>query len=92
MKGCVAMGKYYSYIGYICEALDNSKAKYHHCNTWFKLFIEDDVYSITAIKNDDENEVVVYKGNNISYCINTNAPTVFQGSLQNFRNWLQNYK
>lgn len=80
----------YWYIGYICEALDNSKLHYHHCYTWFKLFLEDGIYSITAIKNNNDNEVVVYKGDNISWCKNTNAPIVFQGTLQDFEKWLQN--
>lgn len=75
---------FYSYIGYICEVLDNSRIEYHHCNTWFKLFLEDGVYSITSIKNNNKNEVIMYKGDNISRCKNTNEPIVFQGTLQNF--------
>ena len=77
------------YIGYICEVLDNNQAKYHHCHTWFKLFLENNIYAITAIKNNAENRVVVYKGDNISWCINTKAPIVFEGTLQDFENWLQ---
>ena len=88
MKDKEGMDIDYSYIGRICEILDDSRVHYHHCNTWFRLFLEDGDYSITAIKNNHENEVVVYKGNNISWCTNTNAPIVFQGTLQDFTHWL----
>ena len=76
------------YIGYICEILDNSKVKYHHCRTWFRLFLEDGEYAITAVKNNNINEVVVRKGNGVDRCISIKAPIVFQGTLQDFENWL----
>lgn len=80
------------YIGYICQVLDNNQIEYHHCGEWFRLFLKDGIYSITAIRNNNENEVVVYKGINISLCINTKVPIVFQGTLQDFEDWLQNNK
>lgn len=83
------------FIGYICQALDDSKLHYHHCSTWFRLCPDDkeNTYSIEGIKNsNNENEVVVYKGNNISWCHNTNAPIIFKGTLQDFKEWLQNCK
>ena len=83
------------FIGYICQALDDSKLHYHHCRTWFRLFPDDkeNTYSIEGIKNsNNENEVVVHKGHNISWCYNTKAPIVFQGNLQDFIKWLQNCK
>lgn len=76
------------YIGYISQVLDDSKVKYHHCQTWFRLFLEDGDYSIEAIKNNKMNEVVVYQGGNISWCHNTKAPIVFQGTLESFSDWL----
>lgn len=79
----------YCFIGRISQTLDDSKAKYHHCNTWFRLFLDDDTYSIESIKNNNINEVVVYKGDNISWCHNTKAPVVFQGTLQDFKRWLE---
>ena len=66
---------------YIC---DSSQVKYHHCYTWFRLFLKDGIYSITAVKHNNVNEVVVHKGE----IINTKAPIVFQGALQDFENWL----
>lgn len=78
------------YIGYICKILDDNNAEYHHCGVWFRLFSEDSTYSIAAVKNDNVNEVIVYKGHHISWCINTKAPIVFQGALQDFEHWLQN--
>ena len=81
------------FIGYISQALEKSKVKHHHNRTWFYLFLEDNVFCITGRKNDkNENEVIVYKseiGKTISWCENTNAPIVFQGTLQIFENWLQ---
>ena len=85
----------YCYIGGICRVLDESELHYHHCNTWFRLFPDDkeSTYSIGSIKNNNnESEVVVYKGWNISWCHNTNAPIVFQGNLQDFKNWLNDLK
>ena len=82
----------YCFIGSICQALDDSKVKYHHCHTWFRLFLEDDVCSIESTKNGNTNEFVVYKGNNISWCKNTKAPIVFQGTLQDFVSWLEKSK
>lgn len=82
----------YCHIGSICQVLDASKLHYHHCATWFRLFPDDkeNTYSIKSIKNNNnESEVVVYKGWNISWCQNTNAPIVFQGNLQDFEDWLQ---
>lgn len=79
----------YCYIGRICQVLDNTKVNYHHCNTWFRLFLNDSNYSIEADKTNNINEVVVYKGDNISWCHNANAPIVFQGNLQDFENWLE---
>ena len=80
----------YCYIGHICQVLDDTKVNYHHCNTWFRLFLADEEYSIEGIKNKhNENEVIVYKGKNISWCHNTKAPIVFQGNLQDFENWLE---
>lgn len=80
------------FTGYICQTLDDSKLHYHHCKTWFRLFPNEDVntYSIKGVKNkNNENEVIVYKGKNISWCINTKAPIIFQGTLQNFKKWLE---
>lgn len=79
----------YCYIGCICQILDNNQVKYQHYHTWFRLFLGDDVYSITAVKHNKDHEIVVYKGDNISWCRNTKATIVFQGSLENFNNWLQ---
>lgn len=85
----------YWYLGRICQALDDSNLHYHHCKTWFRLFPDDkeNTYSIEGVKNNNnENEVVVYKGWAIDWCHNTNAPIVFQGSLEDFKSWLQNIK
>ena len=90
----------YWYIGYIDTALDNAEVNYHHCRTWFRLFLGDKIYSIDVIKNknygddiikdfDNNNRVVIYEGDNISWCINTKAPIVFQGTLNEFTEWLE---
>lgn len=78
----------YSYIGFICQILDDAKVNYHHCDTWFKLFLNDGDYCIETRINSIK-EVVVYKGNHISWCHNANAPIVFQGNLQDFADWLE---
>lgn len=82
----------YCYIGCICQVLDDTKVNYHHCNTWFRLFPDDkeNTYSIEGVKNsNNENEVAVYKGHNISWCHNTKVPIAFQGTLQDFKRWLE---
>ena len=76
----------YCYIGSICQVLDNTKVNYHHCNTWFRLFLQDGEYKITAEKNNGSSEVVVRKG------LSRISPIVFQGTLQDFENWLQSNK
>lgn len=73
----------YCYIGRICEVLDNTKANYHHCNTWFRLFLQDGDYTITTEKNNGSSEVLVRKG------ISSKNPIVFQGTLQDFKSWLE---
>lgn len=77
---------FYSFIGYVCEVLDLSRVKYHHCCTWFKLFLKDDVYSVVTTNDSGKNEVVVCKG----FGARTKTSTIFQGTLQEFENWLQN--
>jgi len=79
----------YCYIGRICQILDNAKVNYHHCNTWFRLFLNDGNYSIETEKINNISEVLVYKGDNISWCHNTKAPIMFQGTLQDFEKWLE---
>lgn len=84
------------YIGSICAALEVSGVKYHHCRTWFRLFLENETYSVGSMNNehfgkgfDCPDMVIVYKGDNISRCENANKPVVFQGTLDDFENWLQ---
>lgn len=85
------------YIGNICAALEASGVKYHHCRTWFRLFLKNETYSVGSI-NDEHliddivnrtGMVIVYKGDNLSRCENSNRPVVFQGTLDDFKNWLQ---
>lgn len=82
VKGEYMLNYDYCYIGRICEVLDNTKANYHHCNTWFTLFLQDREYAITAEKNNNSSEVVVRKG------LSSKGPIIFKGSLQEFENWL----
>ena len=82
----------YSYLGYIDEILDKSEVSYHHLGLWFRLFLENDTYSIKGIEDNGNNKVVVYKGSDIDWCINTKVPIAFQGTLQGFENWLKNNK
>lgn len=84
------------YIGNICSALDASNVKYHHCRTWFRLFLKNETYYVSSINDehfgkgfDCPDMVIVYKGDNLSRCENSNGTVVFQGTLDDFKNWLQ---
>ncbi len=84
---------WYSYIGFICQILDEYKVNYHHCGTWFRLFLNNQVYSVDTIKVDycksdiDKNNRIIIRKEK---CIANNISVVFQGTLQEFDNWLQN--
>ena len=90
------MDKYwYSYIGFICQILDECKVNYHHCGTWFRLFLNNQVYSVNTIKVDNyksdinkNNRIIVRKEKCTNNIIQDSV--VFQGTLQEFDNWLQN--
>ena len=47
---------------------------------------------IKGASDNGNNKVVVYKGSDIDWCINTKVPIAFQGTLQGFENWLKNNK
>lgn len=74
-----------SATGYVCKALDDSGADYQHLHTWFRLFLNDTVYSIDP---DGEN-TKVFEGDHISACINRRDTPVFQGNIDEFSDWIK---
>lgn len=82
------MHSYYSTIGAVCQILDETNVDYHHCKTWFRLFL-DKTYGVTIRESNFLIEVYVCDEDRNTKCfIAPSKPKIFEGNIENFTTWL----